>query len=107
MHLVSVALFDTKQVSQVQEPGNGANLFRRLLLGSRGFSVFFACQASATLNFTSKFVVTIGRDCTQIHDLYSVDVFECNHINREIKHCICTSVNGLGREGKCTTVNSI
>lgn len=40
-HFVSVALFDTKQVSQVHEPGNGANLLKRLLLGSTGFSGCF------------------------------------------------------------------
>ena len=69
MHFVSVALLDTKQVSQVQEPGNGANLLRRLLLGSRDFSVFFDCHGKhkAQHYFTSNFVVlTIGHDHTTL-----------------------------------------
>ena len=44
MHFTSVALLDTKQVSHVQEPGSGANVLRRLLLGSICFSVCFVCN---------------------------------------------------------------
>ena len=58
-HFTSVALFDTKQVSHVQEPGNGANFLRRLLLGSTCFSICFVCDDNEKQHRTINMLFTI------------------------------------------------
>ena len=86
-HFISVALFDTKQVSHVQEPGNGANFLRRLLFGSTCFSVCFVYdeneKQTKIINISFTILVLKGLIClsTSLTPAFSVKCWGdiCRH----------------------------